>query len=231
MPNTTPKLVWDKVGEKLWETGVDRTVLFPMNDQGGYAAGVAWSGITAINESPSGAEPTKIYADNIVYGVLMSPEEDALTIEAFTYPDEYAECIGEATVGTGVVIKQQNHKHFGLAYRTMIGNDTAGTEHGYKIHIFWDCVAGASEDSNSTINDSPEQKTFSWSVTTLPVATATGFQPTASMVLDSTKVPEAKLTQIETLLYGTAGQGEGGTGGTDASLPTFTAIKAILDAT
>ena len=228
MPKPEPKLVWDKVGEKLWETGVDRTVLFPMNDQGGYAAGVAWSGITAINESPSGAEPTKIYADNIVYGVLMSPEEDALTIEAFTYPDEYAECIGEATVGAGVVIKQQNHKHFGLAYRTMIGNDTVGTEHGYKIHIFWDCVAGASEDSNSTINDSPEQKTFSWSVTTMPVA-ATGFQPTASMVLDSTKVPEAKLTQIETLLYGVAGEGQAQ--GTDASLPTFAQIKAILDAT
>lgn len=227
MSNTTPKLVWDKVGEKLWETGVDRTVLFPMNDQGGYAAGVAWSGITAINESPSGAEPTKIYADNIVYGVVMSPEEDALTIEAFTYPDEYAVCIGEATIGTGAVIKQQNHKHFGLAYRTMIGNDTAGTEHGYKIHIFWDCVAGASEDSNSTINDSPEQKTFSWSVTTLPVA-ATGFQPTASMVLDSTKVPEAKLTQIENLLYGTAGEGQ--SQGTDASLPTFDQIKDILNA-
>lgn len=227
MSNTKPKLVWDKVGEKLWETGVDRTVLFPMNDQGGYAAGVAWSGITAINESPSGAEPTKIYADNIVYGVVMSPEEDALTIEAFTYPDEYAVCIGEATVGTGAVIKQQSHKHFGLAYRTMIGNDTAGTEHGYKIHIFWDCVAGASEDSNSTINDSPEQKTFSWSVTTLPVA-ATGFKPTASMVLDSTKVPEAKLTQIENLLYGTAGEGQ--SQGTDASLPTFDALKTILTA-
>jgi hypothetical protein len=227
MSNTTPKLVWDKVGEKLWETGVDRTVLFPMNDQGGYAAGVAWSGITAINESPSGAEPTKIYADNIVYGVVMSPEEDALTIEAFTYPDEYAVCIGEATVGTGAVIKQQSHKHFGLAYRTMIGNDTAGTEHGYKIHIFWDCVAGASEDSNSTINDSPEQKTFSWSVTTLPVA-ATGFKPTASMVLDSTKVPEAKLTQIENLLYGIAGEGQ--SQGTDASLPTFDALKTILTA-
>ena len=227
MANTNPKLVWDKIGEKLWETGVDRTVLFPMNNNGGYAAGVAWSGITAINESPSGAEPTKIYADNIVYGVVMSPEEDALTIEAFTYPDEYAECIGEANVGTGAVIKQQAHKHFGLAYRTMIGNDTAGTEHGYKIHIFWDCVAGSSEDSNSTINDSPEQKTFSWSVTTLPVA-ATGFQPTASMVLDSTKVPEAKLTQIENLLYGTAGEGQ--SQGTDASLPTFDQIKDILDA-
>ena len=224
MANTNPKLVWDQIGQKLWETGVDRTVLFPMNNNGGYAAGVAWSGITAINESPSGAEPTKIYADNIVYGVVMSPEEDALTIEAFTYPDEYAECIGEANVGTGAVIKQQAHKHFGLAYRTMIGNDTAGTEHGYKIHIFWDCVAGSSEDSNSTINDSPEQKTFSWSVTTLPVA-ATGFQPTASIVLDSTKLPEAKLTQIENLLYGTAGEGQAQ--GTDSSLPTFDQIKDI----
>lgn len=221
------KLVWDQVGEKLWETGVDRTVLFPMNSSGGYAAGVAWSGITAINESPSGAEPTKIYADNIVYGVVMSPEEDALTIEAFTYPDEYAECIGEANVGTGAVIKQQAHKHFGLAYRTMIGNDTVGTEHGYKIHIFWDCVAGSSEDSNSTINDSPEQKTFSWSVTTLPVG-AEGFQPTASMVIDSTKVPEAKLTQIENLLYGTAAEGQ--SQGTDSSLPTFDQLKTILTA-
>ena len=216
------KLVWDKVGEKLWETGVDRTVLFPMNTNGGYAAGVAWSGITAINESPSGAEPTKIYADNIVYGVVMSPEEDALTIEAFTYPDEYAECIGEASVGTGAVIKQQAHKHFGLAYRTMVGNDTLGTEHGYKLHIFWDCVSGASEDSNSTINDSPEQKTFSWSVTTLPVATDEGFQPTASMVIDSTKVPKAKLDQIEDLLYGTA-QAE-------SSLPSFDSLKTILTA-
>ena len=152
----------------------------------------------------------------------MSPEEDALTIEAFTYPDEYAECIGAASVGTGAVIKQQAHKHFGLAYRTMVGNDTLGTEHGYKLHIFWDCISGASEDSNSTINDSPEQKTFSWSVTTLPVATDEGFQPTASMVIDSTKVPKAKLDQIEDLLYGTA-QAE-------SSLPTFAALKTILTA-
>lgn len=222
-----PKLVWDQIGQKLWETGVDRTVLFPMTAEGGHGAGVAWSGITAINESPSGAEPTKIYADNIVYGVLMSPEEDALTIEAFTYPDEYAECIGEASVGTGAVIKQQSHKHFGLAYRTMVGNDTVGTDYGYKLHIFWDCIAGASEDSNSTINDSPEQKTFSWSVTTLPVA-ATGYQPTACMVIDSTTTPAAKLKQIEDLLYGTNGEGSGT--GTEASLPTFDALKAILDA-
>lgn len=227
MPNTKPKLVWDKVGEKKWETGVDRTVLFPMTANGTHGNGVAWSGITAINESPSGAEPTKIYADNIVYGVLMSPEEDALTVEAFTYPDEYAECIGEASIGTGAVIKQQVHKHFGLAYRTMIGNDTAGTDYGYKIHIFWDCVAGTSEDSNSTINDSPEQKTFSWSVTTLPVP-AEGFQPTACMVIDSTTVPEAKLKQIEDLLYGTAG--EGSATGTESTLPSFATLAGILKA-
>lgn len=216
------KLVWDQVGEKLWETGVDRTVLFPMNASGGYNKGVAWSGITAINESPSGAEPTKIYADNIVYGVVMSPEEDALTIEAFTYPDEYAECIGEAELGEGVMIKQQTHKHFGLAYRTMIGNDTEGTNHGYKIHIFYDCVSGASEDSNSTINDSPEQKTFSWSVTTLPVS-VDGFQPTASIVIDSTKVTKAKRDQIEELLYGAASK--------ESELPSPSKIKEILDAT
>lgn len=215
------KLVWDQVGEKLWETGVDRTVLFPMNASGEYNKGVAWSGITAINEAPSGAEPTKIYADNIVYGVVMSPEEDALTIEAFTYPDEYAECIGEAELGEGVTIKQQTHKHFGLAYRSMIGNDTEGTNHGYKIHIFYDCVSGASEDSNSTINDSPEQKTFSWSVTTLPVS-VDGFQPTSSIVIDSTKVVKTKLDQIEELLYGA--------GSKESSLPDPAAIKAILNA-
>lgn len=213
------KLVWDKVGERLWETGVDRTVLFPMNSNGGYDKGVAWSGITAINESPSGAEPTKIYADNVVYGVLMSPEEDALTIEAFTYPDEYAACVGETTLGEGVVIKQQTHKHYGLAYRTMIGNDTEGTDHGYKIHLFYDCVSGASEDSNSTINDSPEQKTFSWSVTTVPV-NVSGFQATSSIVIDSTKTDAAKLKQIEDLLYGT----ENG----ESSLPTPAEIIAIL---
>lgn len=216
------KLVWDQVGEKLWETGVDRTVLFPMTATGAYAKGAAWSGVTAINESPSGAEPTKIYADNIVYGVLMSPEEDGLTIEAFTYPDEYAECIGEAELGEGVTIKQQSHKHFGLAYRTMIGNDTEGTNHGYKIHIFYDCVAGASEDSNSTINDSPEQKTFSWSVTALPVS-VDGFQPTASIVIDSTKVTKTKLDQIEELLYGAASN--------ESELPSPSRIKEILDAT
>ena len=220
------KLVWDQPGEKLWETGVDRTVLFPMNN-GSYSDGVAWSGITAINESPSGAEPSKIYADNIVYGVVMSPEEDALTIEAFTYPDEFCQCIGEAELGSGVTVKQQNHAHFGLAYRSLIGNDEDGSKHGYKLHLFYDCVAGSSEDSNSTINDSPEQKTFSWSVTTIPVPVTNSngeviADPASSIVIDSTKVSSTKLQAIEDLLYGTASA--------SSSLPSPAAIKAILDA-
>ena len=220
------KLVWDQPGEKLWETGVDRTVLFPMNN-GSYEDGVAWSGVTAINESPSGAEPSKIYADNIVYGVVMSPEEDALTIEAFTYPDEFCQCIGEAELGAGVTVKQQNHVHFGLAYRSLIGNDESGSKHGYKLHLFYDCVAGSSEDSNSTINDSPEQKTFSWSVNTIPVPITDSngvviADPASAIVIDSTKVPSAKLKAIEDLLYGTVSA--------SASLPSPAAIKAILDA-
>ena len=220
------KLVWDQPGEKLWETGVDRTVLFPMNN-GSYDDGVAWSGITAINESPSGAEPSKIYADNIVYGVVMSPEEDAITIEAFTYPDEFCQCIGESELGVGVTVKQQNHEHFGLAYRTLIGNDEDGSKHGYKIHLFYDCVAGSSEDSNSTINDSPEQKTFSWSVTTIPVPITDSngvviADPASAIVIDSTKVPAAKLQAIEDLLYGTVSA--------SASLPSPAQIKTILDA-
>lgn len=214
------KLTWDKVGEKLYETGVDRTVLFPMS-AGTYEKGVAWSGITAINESPSGAEATKIYADNIVYGVMLSPEEDALTIEAFTYPDEYAKCIGEAELGVGVTVKQQNRSHYGLAYRSLIGNDDEGTKHGYKIHIFYDCVSASSEDSNATINDSPEQKTFSWSVTTIPVP-IDGMDPAACIIIDSTKVAEAKLKAIEDLLYGTDGA--------EPTMPTPAQIKTILDA-
>lgn len=220
------KLVWDQPGEKLWETGVDRTVLFPMNN-GSYEDGVAWSGVTAINESPSGAEPSKIYADNIVYGVVMSPEEDALTIEAFTYPDEFCQCIGEAELGAGVTVKQQNHVHFGLAYRSLIGNDESGSKHGYKLHLFYDCVAGSSEDSNSTINDSPEQKTFSWSVTTIPVPITDSngvviADPASAIVIDSTKVSATKLQAIEDLLYGTVSA--------SASLPSPAQIKTILDA-
>ena len=220
------KLVWDQPGEKLWETGVDRTVLFPMTN-GSHGEGVAWSGITAINESPSGAEPSKIYADNIVYGVVMSPEEDGLTIEAFTYPDEFCQCIGEAELGAGVTVKQQNHVHFGLAYRSLIGNDESGSKHGYKLHLFYDCVAGSSEDSNSTINDSPEQKTFSWSVTTIPIPVTNSdgeviADPASSIVIDSTKVPAAKLQAIEDLLYGTVSA--------SASLPSPAQIKTILDA-
>ena len=204
------KLVWDKVGEKKFETGVDHGILFPMSN-GTYENGVAWSGLTAVNESPSGAEPTKIYADNIVYGVVMSPEEDALTVEGFTYPPEFSPCIGEKELASGIVIKQQEHQHFGFAYRTLIGNDEAGTKAGYKLHLFYDCLAGSSEDSNSTVNDSPEQKTYSWNVTTVPVPVE-GNSPTACITIDSTAVDAAVLTAIEDKLYGTAS--------TESTLPT-----------
>ena len=212
------KLVWDKVGEKKFETGVDHGILFPMTN-GTYENGVAWSGLTAVNEAPSGAEPTKIYADNIVYGVVMSPEEDALTIEAFTYPPEFSPCIGEKELSPGVVIKQQEHQHFGFAYRTLIGNDEAGTKAGYKLHLFYDCLAGSSEDSNSTVNDSPEQKTYSYSVTTVPVPVADN-SPTACITIDSTLVDSTILTAIEDLLYGTVSA--------ESTLPTPARIMQII---
>lgn len=212
------KLVWDKVGEKKFETGVDHGILFPMNN-GAYENGVAWSGLTAVNESPSGAEPTKIYADNIVYGVVLSPEEDALTIEGFTYPPEFSPCIGEKELAPGIVIRQQTHQHFGFAYRTLIGNDVSGTDAGYKLHLFYDCLAGASEDSNSTVNDSPEQKTYSWSVSTVPVAVE-GNYPTACITIDSTTVSAEALKAIEDFLYGTENS--------ESTLPTPAKIIEIL---
>lgn len=212
------KLTWDKLGEKKFETGVDHGILFPMTN-GTYGNGIAWSGLTAVNEAPSGAEPTKIYADNIVYGVVMSPEEDALTVECFTYPPEFSPCIGEVELGTGIVVKQQEHQHFGFAYRTLIGNDEEGTKHGYKLHLFYDCLAGSSEDSNSTVNDSPEQKTYSYSVTTVPVP-VNGFNPTACIVIDSTLVKAAVLTAIEDLLYGNANS--------ESTLPTPAKIMEML---
>lgn len=212
------KLVWDQVGEKKFETGVDHGILFRMQN-GGYANGVAWSGLTAVNETPSGAEPTKIYADNIVYGVVMSPEEDAFTIESFTYPPEFSPCIGEVELATGVVIKQQDHEHFGFAYRTLIGNDEEGTSHGYKLHLVYDCLSGSPEDSNSTVNDSPEQKTYSFSVTTVPVAVK-DHKPTACITIDSTLVKEAVLTAIENKLYGTEN--------TESTLPSPAEIMTII---
>lgn len=195
------KLVWDKTGERFYETGVKKAVLYVQDATGAYPKGVAWNGITAITESPSGAEPTPLYADDIKYLNLMSNEEFGASIEAYTYPDEFMECDGSASVATGVVIGQQARKAFGLCYRTVIGNDLANNEYGYKIHIIYGALAAPSEKAYATINDSPEAITFSWEVTTTPVEVE-GFKPTATITIDSTKVDAEKLAALEAVLYG-----------------------------
>ena len=197
------RLVWDQTGDRLYETGVDRVVLFPITN-GAYDDGVAWNGVTAINETPSGAEPTALYADNIKYLNLMSVEELGLGIEAYTYPNEFKQCDGSVDLAEGVTIGQQPRKHFGLCYRTLIGNDEDGSDHGYKIHIVYDCVASPSEKGHSTVNETPEAITFSWSASTTPVEVE-DHKPTAALVIDSTKLTTAKLTAIENALYGTSG--------------------------
>lgn len=194
------KIVWDKTGERFYETGVKYGVLYiPTN--GVYSKGVAWNGLTAVTESPSGAEATPLYADDTKYLNLMSNEEFGATIEAYTYPDEFAECDGSASIATGVMIGQQSRKTFGLCYRTTLGNDTDGNDHGYKLHLIYGALAAPSEKGYSTINNSPEAITFSWEVTTTPVS-VTGFKPTASITIDSTKADPAKLTALEKILYG-----------------------------
>lgn len=195
------KLVWDKTGERLYETGVRQGVLYPQSTDGEYPEGVAWNGLTAVTESPSGAEPTPLYADDIKYLNLMSVEEFGATIEAYTYPEEFAECNGEAELTTGVTISQQKRKTFGMSYKTVIGNDVDGNNHGYKLHIIYGAMAAPSEKAYATINDSPEAITFSWEVTTTPVSVP-GFEPTASITIDSTKVDKSKLTALENVLYG-----------------------------
>lgn len=199
------KLQWDKTGERLYETGLDRGVLYPMDVSGAYPKGVPWNGLINVNESPSGAEATPLYADNIKYLNLMSAEEFGASIEAYTYPDEFAECDGSAEVTTGVIVGQQARKPFGLCYRTVIGNDVAGAAHGYKIHIVYGCLAAPSEKGYQTINDSPEAITFSWEVTTTPVDIP-GFKPSATLVIDSTKATAAEMKAIEDVLYGKDGE-------------------------
>lgn len=196
-----PKLVWDQTGERLYETGVDRGVLYIPGPDGKYTNGYAWNGLTAVTESPSGAEPTPLYADNIKYLNLYSTEEFGATIEAYTYPDEFAQCDGSAEITAGVYIGQQDRKTFGLAYRTVLGNDTESNEHGYKLHLIYGAMAAPSEKGYTTINDSPEAITFSWEVTTTPV-NVNGFKPTASITIDSTKANKEKLAALEDILYG-----------------------------
>ena len=195
------KLVWDQTGERLYETGVKKGVLYPQESNGTYPKGVAWNGLTGVTETPSGAEATPLYADDIKYLNLMSTEELGGTIEAYTYPDEFAECDGSASIATGVYIGQQPRKTFGMSYVTTLGNDVESNAYGYKIHLIYGALAAPSEKAYSTINDSPEAITFSWDFSTTPVS-VDGFKPTASIVIDSTKVDPIKLAALEKILYG-----------------------------
>ena len=200
-------LEWDITGERFYETGVDRGVLYVEaaagNQEGdAYQEGVAWNGLVSVNERPSGAEPTAHYADNIKYITLFSAEEFDATIEAFTFPDEFMLCDGTVEVSPGVTIGQQNRSRFGLAYRTLVGNDVSANDHGYKIHLLYGAQASPSEKAYNTVNDSPEPITFSWEVTTTPVATTSSYKPTSVITIDSRRVPEVKLSALEEVLYG-----------------------------
>lgn len=212
------KLVWDKVGERLYETGVSKGVLYPQSS-GAYPKGVAWNGLTAVNESPEGAEPNAMYADNIKYLNILSAEDFKATIEAYTYPDEFKPCIGASELVEGVSLGQQDHMPFGFSYQTIIGNDTENNSHGYKIHVVYDCLAAPSEADYNSVNDSPEAATMSWEVSTTPVD-VDGFKPTATLVFDSTKLSAKKMAAIEKVLYGDTD--------TEARLPLPDEVKTIL---
>lgn len=196
-----PKLTWDQTGEKLFETGTSNGVLYPVDDTGAYPKGIAWNGLTGVDENPSGGEATKLYADDIIYGVMYSREEYGATIKAYMYPDEFAECDGSAEIEKGIVIGQQPRKSFGMAYKTKIGNDVKGEDYGYKIHLVYGCRVSPSSRSNATINDSPSALEFSWEVTTSPVSVS-GHEPTSTLVIDSTKIDATKLATLEATLFG-----------------------------
>ena len=230
MPDThVNQIVWDASGEKLYETGVDHGVLYTVDSNATYSKGYAWNGLTAVTESPSGAEATKLYADNIQYANMYSAEEFGGTIEAYMYPPEFQQCIGEGTLASGAVIGQQERKVFGLCYRTKIGNDTDGDDHGYKLHIVYGAKASVSERAYNTVNDSPEAIQFSWEFTTTPV-NVTGMKPTAIVIIDSTKATAEYLATLEAILYGTAasGSGQSAVAAVDARLPLPDEIKSIL---
>ena len=197
------RVEWDKLGEKYYETGVDRGVLYTRDSSGLYPKGVAWSGLTAVNESPEGAEANALYADNAKYLDLISAEQFKFTIEAYMYPDEFSECDGSKEIAPGVFATQQNRSHFGMSYRTLIGNDSQGTDCGYKLHLVYDATAAPSSKDNATVNDSPEAATLSWECSTTPVKCA-DCKPTAHLVINSTKVNAKALDALEDILYGAA---------------------------
>ena len=217
------KIVWDENGTRLYETGVQKGVLYVMED-GNYGEGVAWNGLTAVTESPSGAEATALYADDIKYLNLISAEDFGGTIEAYTYPDEFKECNGEAELVAGVSVRQQKRKNFGFCYRTAIGNDVDGTDHGYKLHLIYNATAAASESAYATVNDSPEAITFSWEFTTTPVSITkvAGLKPTACLTVDSTKVAPENMAKLEAALYGSDSEA--------ATLPTPDEVFTLLGA-
>ena len=213
------KLVFNNVGERLFETGVKNGVLYVMGDEGAYENGVVWNGLTAVTESPSGAETTPLYADDVKYVVIYAAEEFGATVEAYTYPEEFEQCDGSAAISEGITIGQQTRKSFGMCYKTSVGNDVQGQDYGYKIHIIYGAKAAPSEKSYSTINDSPEAVTFSWELSTVPVPVE-GHNPTATMVIDSTRVPAEKMALIEAKLYGSEEE--------DATLPLPNEILALI---
>ena len=215
------RLVWDQVGQKTYETGVKQGVLYPQGEGGTYPLGVAWNGLVSVTEKPSGAEASPIYADDIKYLNLMSAEDFGASVEAYTYPDEFAQCDGSAEIADGVFIGQQARKAFGLSYKTTYGNDIEGNDYGYKLHLIYNALAAPSEKGYSTINDSPEAITFSWELTTTPV-NVTGFKPTACLTIDSTKIDATKLKAIEDILYGSESE--------EARLPLPDEIMEIMNA-
>lgn len=215
------KIVWDEVGERFYETGVKNGVLYPQDSMGAYPKGVAWNGLTAVNENPSGADANDIYADDDLYLTLRGKEIFGATIEAYTYPDEFGVCDGSAELAQGITIGQQTRKAFGLCYRTAIGNDVDGVDHGYKLHLIYGATASPSSKNYQTINDNPEAMTLSWEIKTTPIK-VTGHKPTACLTIDSTKVAAGVMKKIEDKLYGT----ESG----EATLPTPDEILALVTA-
>lgn len=217
------KLVWDQISEKVYETGADHAVLYLPNNEGIYEKGVAWNGLLGFDENPSGAEATKLWADNINYATMYSAEEYGGTIRAYTYPDEFEACDGSAEIAPGVVIGQQNRRAFGFSYRTLVGNDVMGTDYGYKLHLVYGCMCSPSAKTHDTVNDSPSAVEFSWEVTTTPVAVE-GFKPTATLEIDSTKLTtdeqKANLRALEDILYGTDS--------TEARLPLPAEVMALF---